>query len=50
MPSRIELWREREQNPDVLAFLDMMEQEIAIFREYGSWYGYTFFVLAKKRE
>jgi len=43
----IEKWK-KNADTEVMAFLLEMEEEIRIFREYGSYYGYMFIVLQKK--
>lgn len=42
----IDQWKEKS-DPEVAAFLGMMEEKIRIFIEYGSHYEYTFFILKK---
>jgi len=44
---QIETWKKRYDTPEIMAFLSEMEEEIRIFEEYGSYYGYTFFTLKK---
>ncbi|MDO8840943.1 hypothetical protein [Methanocalculus sp.] len=46
MNPTINQWKE-EHDPEMATFLLEMEEEIRIFREYGSFYGYTFFILKK---
>lgn len=43
----IENWK-KNADTEVMAFLLEMEEEIRIFREYGSYYGYMFIVVQKK--
>ncbi|GAA5261605.1 class I SAM-dependent methyltransferase [Methanocalculus sp. MC3] len=45
--TRINEWRKRSPDAETASFLDTMEREIEIFRIYGSYYGYTFFILKK---
>ncbi|MBR1369553.1 hypothetical protein RJ53_08660 [Methanocalculus chunghsingensis] len=44
---QIEIWKKIYDTPGIMDFLSEMEKEIRIFREYGSYYGYTFFILKK---
>lgn len=46
--TRINEWRKSYPDAETASFLDTMEREIEIFRIYGSYYGYTFFILKKE--